>query len=162
MAILSKSATGLAGVHYVAFRLSAMGYTVALTSEGAPSVDLLVTNVDGSKAVSVQVKTKTKAFGGRKGSLEESWLFWPISPKKRDLTEDSLIYAFVDLRKDDLSQVSETVPEVFIVPAKDVSKLENRDPWPKNSANPTMDYFWIPMSDKGKWLNWGPIQKVLG
>jgi hypothetical protein len=54
--------TGCAGEHFVAYRLSAMGYVAALPRGGSPSVDLMVGTVDGRNTVTVQVKTKSQAF----------------------------------------------------------------------------------------------------
>ena len=57
--------TCTAGEHFVAYRLSLMGYTVGTTRGGATAVDLLVTNSNGDKSISVQVKTSRDAFRER-------------------------------------------------------------------------------------------------
>ena len=43
-----------AGEHFVAYRLSAMGYPVALTRAGSPTVDLMVGDLAGNAAISLQ------------------------------------------------------------------------------------------------------------
>jgi hypothetical protein len=53
---------GCAGEHFVAHRLSAMGYLVALTRSGAISIDLMIGTADGRNAVAIQVKTNNQAF----------------------------------------------------------------------------------------------------
>lgn len=45
-----------AGEHFGASRLSAMGYPVALTRGGSPTVDLMVGDVAGNAAISLQRK----------------------------------------------------------------------------------------------------------
>jgi len=124
---------------------------------------LVVTNEQGNKAVTVQVKTKTNAFGGKKGDQENSWLFWPIAAKHRAFHEDCLVYAFVDMKEEDGdTETPGCVPDVYVVPAAEVANMEHRDPWPKNSDNPTMDFFWIPKKETERFLSWDPITKILG
>jgi len=53
--------TGAAGEHYVAFYLSALGYPVALTRGGSPTVDIMAGSLDGEHTISIQVKTSNWA-----------------------------------------------------------------------------------------------------
>jgi hypothetical protein len=52
----STALTAAAGEHYVAYKLSAMGYPVAMTRGGSPTLDLMVGDLSGH-SVSIQVKT---------------------------------------------------------------------------------------------------------
>jgi hypothetical protein len=54
--------TGTAGVYFVAARLNGMGFQCAPTFGNVPSVDVLVSNIDGSALISLQVKTITYAL----------------------------------------------------------------------------------------------------
>ncbi len=59
---------GTAGEHYVAFRLAQLGWVVALPRGGSPAVDLLVSNMTGSRTVTIQVKTAE--WAGRKRRIQ--------------------------------------------------------------------------------------------
>ncbi|MGD0199145.1 MAG: hypothetical protein ABSD27_00185 [Bryobacteraceae bacterium] len=83
-----------------------MGYPVALTRGGSPTVDLMVGDLKGQAAVSFQVKTASSAR--RKDRWE-----WDVGRKALDLRGDSIFYAFVDLKGDHPNQL----PDVFIVPS---------------------------------------------
>src|SRR3990172_9316203 len=93
--IIPTALTGCAGEHFVAYRLSAMGYLVALTRGGAPSVDLMVGTPDGKKTVTIQVKTANKAFLKYKKRAKDNCWYWRVNPKAKDLAGKSVFYAFV-------------------------------------------------------------------
>lgn len=67
----STALIGAAGEHYVAFRLSALGFPVALTRGGSPTVDLMVGDLEGQAALSFQVKTSSGAWRSFKRSNEK-------------------------------------------------------------------------------------------
>jgi len=90
--------TGCAGEHFVAYRLSAMGYLVALTRGGSPSVDLMVGTPNGQKTATIQVKTAIKAFSAATKKNPISCWYWRLTSKAKDLCGESVFYAFVDLR----------------------------------------------------------------
>ena len=54
---IDKQALGLFGVHYLAAELARKGYVPVMTSRNAKGIDLLVSNEEGSKAITLQVKT---------------------------------------------------------------------------------------------------------
>lgn len=112
---IAKAVTGTAGVHFVAYRLSAMGYIVALTPEGAPGVDLMAFSPK-SGAVPVQVKTATDAR--RPGNKR----IWRLSRNAPDLRSKGVFYAFVDMKGSAADK-----PDVFIVPAKWVADPKHRN-----------------------------------
>ena len=55
--IISQVNSGIAGEFYVAAELTKRGYVASLTSKNTKAIDLLASNEDGSKVVSIQVKT---------------------------------------------------------------------------------------------------------
>ena len=107
--------TGAAGEHYVACILSSLGYPVALTRGGSPTVDLMVGDITGEGTVSIQVKTARWAWRERKRSPDSAFWEWECSAKACHLRGDSIFYAFVDLRS--FPQHSGLYPQVFIVPS---------------------------------------------
>ncbi len=112
----STALTAAAGEHYVAYRLSQLGYAVALTRGGAPVIDLMVANRKG-EAVSVQVKTSSDAHWTFKRDPTKNYWNWDVGEKAKHSDGESLFYAFVDLK----GSVPGTSPDVFVVPAKDVA-----------------------------------------
>ncbi len=95
--------TGMTGVYLVAAELSKRGFITSPTSRSAQGADLLVTNIDCTRSYAVQVKTNAKTFN-----------FWLMNKGSTTHFSSSLIYAFVNLRKDRT--------EYFIVPSKIVAK----------------------------------------
>lgn len=54
---LTKQLSGVAGEYYVAAELSRRGYLAAITLRNSDGVDILVSNTNGDKLFSIQVKT---------------------------------------------------------------------------------------------------------
>src|SRR6266542_98673 len=94
----SGQLTGMTGLYLVAAELSKLGYIASPTSRSAQGADLLVTDPDCHHAFSVQVKTNASTFN-----------FWLMGKKNLEMRSPSLVYAFVNLRKDRT--------EYFIVPS---------------------------------------------
>jgi len=108
MAIGNTSLTGAAGEHYVIFRLLSMGYIAGLAPEGAPSADIIVTDIKTRKSVAIQVKTRMqKGFDNG----------WHMKEKHELISEDNLYYCFVDLPED-----SHSAPTVYVLPSKVVAE----------------------------------------
>lgn len=54
---LNKQLSGITGEYYVAAELSRRGYLAAITLRNSDGVDMLVSNIQGDKLFSIQVKT---------------------------------------------------------------------------------------------------------
>ncbi len=141
MANKATALTGAAGEHYVAFRLSALGFPVALTRGGSPTVDLMVGDLSGENVISIQVKTSTGANRERKRNPSSSHWEWDVGAKAMKLVGKSIFYAFVDLKW----KGGEESPDVFIVPSQAVADFVK----PEH----TRYMFWIPLGDKNAYLN---------
>ena len=172
----AKAVTGSAGVHFVAYRLSAMGYVVALTREGAPAVDLMAFSPKSGKSVSIQVKTATNASQReRKKKRKDGLVYWRLSKKALELRGKGVFYAFVDMKGCAADQPRpQKTPDVYIVPADWVADPSHRNlsdqgtslgtfnVYPK--GKPATD-FWFDIYPKGKkkWAeNWRAITDMLG
>lgn len=121
--------TGLAGEHYVAYKLSCLGFIAAMTREGSPTVDILASNIEGSKTIAIQVKTtdwatRTKGKGKNKKPYQ---LQFPLGYKSATNKNDNYIFTFVDLNGVDWD---EKEPEVYIVPSNFV--YDYCKPWVDN------------------------------
>jgi len=91
-----RALVGAAGVHYLAFELSARGYAVGLTAPGVKFVDLLATNTSTGRSVSLQVKTMTKAKVNSKYGVY--WKWWLKEEALARKANADLIFAFVDFK----------------------------------------------------------------
>jgi hypothetical protein len=137
MAIATGSLIGSAGVYYVAARLNAMGYHVAPTMGSVPTVDLLVSSLDGSASVCLQVKTARWAARTRgRGELKKPHHYeWDIGWGCAHLDRDDLFFALVDLKEFD------ELPDVFVLPSKKIcAYFEGGNPtnWPRARYHPSI------------------------
>ena len=136
-----RALTGAAGEHYVAFRLTAMGYAVGLTTRGTRTVDMVVANPDTGKSISIDTKTMKKAFGRSKS---EYWWKWRMGIKAYDKPlHNDLFYVLVDL-KDDPTKT----PDIFMVPSTELHGL--LEPHPKGISPKTgnLTDVWCVIYDK--------------
>jgi hypothetical protein len=133
MTILS-SFTGGAEVHYVASRLNALGYHVALTVGNVPAVDLLVSSSDGASSISIQVKTSRWALRmrGRGVTKKAHHYEWDIGWNCARLDRGDLVFALVDLKDFD------GLPDVFLIPSKVIATYFAAGPegWPRARYHP--------------------------
>ena len=149
--------TATSGEHYIAYALSTFGYISALVREGSPTVDLLASNLTGSRTIGIQVKTteyamRTRGRGKKKKPHE---LQFPLGHKAIENATPSLIFCFVDLRSRDIK----TLPDVYLIPAKyllEVYEDVNIRQW---------SYFrlhWPIMQMQPFKNNWQPVHEALG
>ena len=111
---MDKTLVAAAGEHYVAYKLSCLGYLAALVRQGSPAIDLLASTHDSGHTIGIQVKTTSDArrWRGRGTERVLSELQFPLSHNAIEQAADSIIFCFVDLR----STESEIPPDVYIVP----------------------------------------------
>lgn len=122
---MHASLTGSAGVYFVAARLNAMGWQCAPTFGNVPSVDILISNIDGSALVALQVKTTSYALRerGRGTERKPHHYEWDIGWKSARLNIPNLFFALVDLKD------FEQLPDVFIMPSSVIAAyFEGGDP----------------------------------
>lgn len=112
----SSQLTGVAGVHYVASRLSYRGLHAVPTTRNVAGPDLLVSTLDGSQAISIQVKTTAWATRTRgRGSKKTPHHYeWDIGWSSARAQHPNLWFALVDLKE------FEEPPDVFLVPSKTI------------------------------------------
>jgi hypothetical protein len=104
-----SSLLGAAGEHYVMSQLLRLGYIAALAPQGVPNADILVSDLEGNKTCSIQVKTKREV--GIDGG-------WHMKPKHETLIAGNLFYCFVNFG---ISIISE--PKVFVLPSAKVAEV---------------------------------------
>jgi hypothetical protein len=83
---LEKNLSGVAGQYLVAAELSRRGFIAMPTLRNTRGIDVLASSADGSRAVTIQVKTN-------QGS-ERSWMLTAAAEKQHSTT---LFYVFVNL-----------------------------------------------------------------
>ena len=106
---------GTAGEYFVAAELSRLGYVASITLRNVRGIDILVSNVDATQSVGIQVKTN-------QGSEKE----WILSKKAESEIAENLFYIFVNLN-------GGSMPEYHIVPRNIVAKYvrETHQKWLK-------------------------------
>lgn len=85
---LSKQLSGVAGEYYVAAELSRRGYLAAITLRNSEGVDILVSNLEGNKLVSIQVKTT------------QNKLKWILTKKIENEISENKYFVFVNIPSD--------------------------------------------------------------
>ncbi|MDI3440353.1 hypothetical protein QLG07_12865 [Erwinia sp. V90_4] len=131
---------GDAGEYYVAYMLSRLGISAALTTSGTSRVDIIAT-IDGSKSISIQVKGSWARSAPRQ---------WTVG-NHRPIVSPDLFYVFCNM-SEDMNNTS--APAVYVVPSRDVDALST---W-----HHQVPLFKISKSDDDSYLNrWDFIQIAL-
>jgi hypothetical protein len=100
---------GAAGEHHVMAELLRRGYIAALAPAGVPNADIVVTDVEGGRLCSIQVKTR-RELGSDGG--------WHMKARHEKIQNDRLFYCFVDFGK-----TPEDCPSVHVLPSPLVAKV---------------------------------------
>ncbi len=120
--------TGIAGVYFVAAKLSWLGIIAVPTMRNTRGIDLLVSSGDGKRLATVQVKTQRQKLN-----------FWLCKPLDRGRPEN-LFYAFVRPVKRGSADL-----EAFIFPAAKVKV--------RTSKNGKFTFFRLPSRRREEHLN---------
>ncbi|MGH7612528.1 MAG: hypothetical protein ACREMW_00620 [Gemmatimonadales bacterium] len=117
---MNNTLVAAAGEHYVAYRLSCLGYLAASVRVGSPAADLLASTLDGGRTVAIQVKTTQSALRtrGRGEGKVPHHLEFPLGHAAVEKASDKLLFCFVDLR----GSHPATTPDVYVVPAAVILK----------------------------------------
>jgi len=102
----SKVLLGIAGVHYVVAELSRRNIIALPTTRNTEEVDIIASNPNTGKAISIQAKTSQN-----KKSDRPNWL---LTKGAERLKKSNLFYVFVYLPKG-------AYPDFYIVPSDTVS-----------------------------------------
>lgn len=87
---ISSTIVSAAGEYHVLSQLLRRVWIAALAPDGAPNMDILVTDENSEKLCAIQVKTR-RQIGNDKG--------WHMKPKHETIVADDLFYVFVDVGK---------------------------------------------------------------
>ncbi|EJB8455114.1 hypothetical protein MW332_004971 [Vibrio parahaemolyticus] len=101
---------GASGQFYVAHQLTKHFIHASITVGNAPSVDIIAAKEDGTKSISIQVKTSRDAY--RRNRYGSEGCEWDVGAGVIGKSSPNLWYAFVDLK---LGSGGE--PDVYIVPS---------------------------------------------
>jgi len=126
---MKKGIVGVSGEYFVAAELSQMGIVSTLTLKNTPSVDILATNLDNGKFVSIQVKTMSV-------KNKEGWRLTKKDEMKSNIK--NFFYVLVNL------QGTGFLPEYYIIPQEKLSAVIYNDHrrWlsePKRDGSPRKD-----------------------
>ena len=101
---LSGGQVGVAGEYLVAAELSRRGYVATLTLRNTRGIDILVSNLDATRVVGIQVKTSQRAKAK-----------WVMTKKAEEDLAENLFYVFVC--------IPPLLPATFhVVPRKEVAE----------------------------------------
>jgi hypothetical protein len=101
---LESTLVGVAGEYFVAAELSVRGYLASVTLRNSRGIDIIASNSDASRSVSIQVKTS------KKGAPR-----WVLTKKAETFFADNHFYVFTQLY--DIGKL----PDFYIVPSKTVA-----------------------------------------
>ena len=104
-----SSLLGAAGEHFVMSELLRRGFIAALAPQGVPNTDIVVTDLEGHRLCSIQVKTR-RHLGSDGG--------WHMKSKHEKILGDSLFYCFVDFGK-----TTSDRPQLFILPSATIAEI---------------------------------------
>ena len=96
----NNSTVGIAGEYFVAAELTRRGYVASLTGKNTKAIDILASSKDGSRAVSIQVKTSNNAKANK----------WMMNENAEKLFSDNLFYVFVNMNEG-------SMPDYYIIPS---------------------------------------------
>lgn len=149
--------TGTGGTYYVMAQLALKGYHASCTFGNAPFVDILVAAPDGSKSVSLQVKTATEArrWRGHGDSRAVKELQWTLGRRAAKHARTGLFYAFVDLK----SFARDEVPDVYIIPS--IWIKEYSAPWVDDPSVKWVRFHVSPDKVEASKNNWDQIAEAL-
>lgn len=103
---LESVAVGVTGEYYVAGELSHRGYISSITLRNTRGIDIIVSNKEGTKSATIQVKST-------QNNKKNSWI---LTQKSEDFFSENHFYTFVNLDKPGIR------PKFFIVPSKVVAQ----------------------------------------
>lgn len=110
MSKLESTLVGVAGEYMVAGELSRRNCIASITLRNSRGIDIIASNNDGTKSISIQVKTNN--YGAKN---------WLLNQKAETFASESHFYAFVILR----GQLER--PEFHIVPSPVVAETVTRE-----------------------------------
>jgi hypothetical protein len=119
-AMTDSHIAGLAGEHFVAYRVAMLGFIPALVRQTVRGVDLLVSNPETGKSVAVQIKSAASAVHERRGASESQafHLRFPLGQRAIAGTADNTVFCFVDLRR----KAGAELADVYVIPAAVLKK----------------------------------------
>jgi hypothetical protein len=121
---LESTLVGVAGEYLVAGELSLRGYIASISLRNSRGIDIIASNSDGTKSVSIQVKTNSNG--------NKSWL---LNKKAESFHSSNHYYVFVAL-----GELNER-PSYHIVPSKIVADYTatNHSNWLKGKRRDGTD-----------------------
>jgi len=105
MGKLESQLVGVAGEYLVAGELTLRGHIASITLRNSRGIDILASNSDGTKSVSIQVKANSSGYRT-----------WILSKKSETFYSKNHFYIFVSI-----SEIGKR-PSYYIVPSEVVAK----------------------------------------
>ena len=100
---LESTLVGVTGEYYVAAELSIRGYLASVTLRNSRGIDIIASNSDASRSISIQVKTSKKGLPK-----------WVLTKKAEDFCSDNHFYVFTRLNEIGQRPVFYIVPSTVV------------------------------------------------
>lgn len=100
---------GAAGEHFVMSQLLRRGLIAALAPQGVPNLDIVVSDIAGTRQLGLQVKSRLNK--GSDGG-------WHMGAKHEEIFSPTLFYCFVDF-----GNATSDMPRTYILPSETVAKV---------------------------------------
>lgn len=107
---LNSLLAGVTGEYFVAAELSSRGYIASITLRNTKGIDIVCSNQEATKTVSIQVKT-----------TRDHARTWMLDKKADNFRARNLFYVFVTLNN------GLAAPDYFVVPSEIVAKYTSAD-----------------------------------
>ena len=128
----SSRIVGAAGEHHVLSQLLRRGWIATLAPDGAPNMDILVTDENSKKLCAIQVKTR-RDIGRDRG--------WHMRPKHETMIAADLFYVFVDVGR---RPSDRTVSYVLPTTERMASSLSAKPPLSRLPGLPNLRRLTVP------------------
>jgi|SRR5271169_708560 len=110
MSELTRSLNNIAGAYFVAGELSQRGHIATVTARNTRGIDVLASKLDGSKSVSILVRTSSVK------ERENHTRSWSMGKRDENVFSDYLFYVFVDIK------YNNEKPDYYVVKSKIVAE----------------------------------------
>jgi len=110
MSELTRSLNSIAGAYFVAGELSQRGHIATVTVRNTRGIDVLASKLDGSKSVSILVRTSSVK------ERENYTRSWSMGKRDENVFSDYLFYVFVDIK------YNNEKPDYYVVKSKIVAE----------------------------------------
>ena len=140
---MNKQTVGITGTYFVAAELSRMGYIALVTTRNTQDLDILVSNPNTGRTVSIQVKTSEGHY------KTHGEYYWILTKKDEHRRSRQLFYVFVALTKSPMYYVVSSASTAHRIAEEEHKRI-------RKGHKPTNMRYWI--ADSKYLSKWETLQ----